>query len=1287
MCVLGAFALFGPDGKNLTPKSQKAQALLALVATSQHGMRARVWLCDKLWSGREPEQALANLRQTLTQIRKCLGPHADLLQADRSTVRIRLDLIELDLLALREKTLLQSADAVLLRKWGEVDFLEGIDVRDPEFEEWLTAERSYWCEVRQQLRGTKLPAVETKPLAMAPPFQAASEAQVITAKSARSVSRATDIHPEPADALKLLSSSRSRLSVIPVAALGHDGVGERPKANDTRGGIWQANAERRYLTVGLCDIVGSSALSELLDPETTRSILDEFQNVCIEVVETYGGTVVSSTGEGILFEFGFPRGHGNDAERALRASLAMVERLSALVIPVGRHSAPKIHARIGVSSGLVLIGPESTDTWQTRYNIVGEAANLAFRIQALAGPNEIIATRETLDLVEGLFEVQSRGVQKLKGFSRSVHAFEIKGPSARADRSHARFQRGSTKIIGRGQQIEQIENLWNDVRTNLTLKLCCIEGEAGVGKTRLTYEFLQKCGIDRERLIKLSCFEIFDSTPLYPIASFLRSEARLSKEDSIADKARKIRTLLQRFGIDGPKEYRVMESFLGFTPSDSTTLGSMTPRQRKTFEFELLANLFDDFAKQSPCVLCVDDAHWLDPSSTEFLNLLANRFSSRPVLVLLTSRRKLVLEVDQSVVTGILLNPLTLAESLQVATSVPGGQHLTADVLHQLAELSDGIPFYIEQLTCAALERLESWLERAPQDFRTSNDLPLPLAELLFERLDRVAGVQPMLRVASAFARPVTAHGLSAILQVSVNEIAQLLEILVGEGIFFRSHSEGEFSYDFRHALLRRACYAAMVTAVRHETHRQIFKALHSMESPKSSVPNEILAHHLAAGALYEDAAAAWLKAGTEAVRRSANLEAIGNFQKALSAIENIEDVALRCTLEIAAQASLIGPYVAVKGFSAREVIDCCSAGLQLCAKQASPYVFPFLYARFTWEVSSGRIQAALESATEFISLAADRNYSPGDVIGKRLLGMALFALGKPNEAEQALSGSIARYDPQRDESVTYLFGANSKVTGQALLSLVLFYTGKVDEALVLGRDTLHEADELRHPLSTGIAIGYIGGFIAAYCGEISNVISEARRLVSFSEQHNLRVFKGFGEFFLGWASSQSGNLTSGIQLMAEAIRDLERLEWRLSLPSLLALLADTCVSAGRLGEARQICARAHTMMAEGGERWGESEVYRIEALVAYQTHPRDPALAEIAMRRAIAAARKHCSPTFELRALISAKEIFQPAGVQSTLIERRLSALGRMISFNGLFPSAKKHEPLQPISPVSEKL
>jgi tetratricopeptide (TPR) repeat protein len=328
---------------------------------------------------------------------------------------------------------------------------------------------------------------------------------------------------------------------------------------------------------------------------------------------------------------------------------------------------------------------------------------------------------------------------------------------------------------------------------------------------------------------------------------------------------------------------------------------------------------------------------------------------------------------------------------------------------------------------------------------------------------------------------------------------------------------------------------------------------------------------------------------------------------------------------------------------------------LELCLEgEPSPLVFPLLFGRYTFLIGRARVEEALELAKLFFALAERNSHMAGQVIGHRMIGLARLGLGDTHGAREAVEHSLHLYVPERDGAVTELFGQNAQVHGSALLSLALFCLGEIDTAFRVGIEALRAADELHHPISTAIALGYVGGWVFGLSGAADLLMREVRRLIRISEQHQLRVFRHLGEAMLGWALCQQGSLDQGIAALEQANAALEAAEWRLSGPGLLAILADAKRRCGMLAEARTLSERA-VAAASVADRWIEPEVLRIAALIAAETAPGAPEAPALA-RRAVACARRVASPVFELRCLETLNELTNRS--ERPEIEARLKEL-----------------------------
>jgi class 3 adenylate cyclase/tetratricopeptide (TPR) repeat protein len=1013
--------------------------------------------------------------------------------------------------------------------------------------------------------------------------------------------------------------------------------------------------ERRYLTILFCDLVGFTELSEQLDPEELRDVLSRYQHLTVTVMEGYGGFVATFSGDGISVYFGYPVAHENDAERAVRAGLELIERLRDINVQARHRPVRPLAARIGVHTGLAVIGPEQASAGQSVQSAVGEPVNLAARLQAEAPPNSVVVSEATLELLGGSFDTEPLGARKIRGISRMILVHRIS--RARPASSHMRGRRrGASRMVGRTGDLERVLWRWMNVRQNSRCQTVLVEGEAGIGKTRLVVEFCKRPELADATVLPMACHEIFASTPLYPIGTLLWARIGPAADGDRTADIQNLSKFLDEVGVNSAENLEIAASLLGLTQTSKLDEIAPTPMLVRRRQFAFLISLVQQMTRRQPTVLWIDDAHWLDPSSAELVRDVVAHLADAPFLVLLTLRSFPEGPALPRANEVIYLEPLDAEDCLELARSIPGAQALSDQALSHAVEAADGIPLFAEQLVLSLVDQDADAL-----DLDRTSRLPLTLAELLSERLDRLPGGRRIVQAAACLGRSFTAGFLASLLQSTDEQIVEPLEALVGAEIL-RPWPDGvETRYEFRHALLQRMAYESMVQAERRIMHGRIVTALNERASGVPAIP-ELMAHHLTAAGQFHDAIRMWLHAGVSAARRSAHIEAIQHLRRGLTLLGEISQPQVHRELEMNLQAALIGSITATQGSTSSMLSECCQRGMQLCREgEPTPLVFPFLFGQFTFTICRGHTREAADLAKAFLSLADRNSYDVGRVIGHRLVGMSLLAQGDAAKAREQLERSLQLYSRERDANATHLFGQDAEVHGRSLLSLAQFCLGEVDEALRVGCQALQTADALRHPHSTAIALAYVGGWVLGLCGAPDELMREARRLIEVSEQHRLGAFRAFGAAFFGWALCQKGDLEEGIVALEQAIETFDAVDYRLSLAGHLGNLADAKRRSGQLGDAEALCARAFQIMSAGADRWLEPEVRRIHALIVDNLRPQDSDKAEALYRGAVECARNFGFPVFELRCLLTLQEFLKPlrhdVEVESRI--RELSAFG----------------------------
>ena len=724
--------------------------------------------------------------------------------------------------------------------------------------------------------------------------------------------------------------------------------------------------ERRYLTIVFSDLVGYTQLSEQMEPEDLRDLQLAYQREALKTMESYGGFVASYSGDGILVYFGYPTAHENDAERAVRASLELLKRVPALEAATGVGPATPLAVRIGVHSGLLVIGAELLSMGRTEFGVVGEAVNLASRLKDEAPVNSVVISNETHELVEGLFDTESLGDWRIKGLSRNVAVHRVIGTRPAGGRAAGRMRRGATRMIGRQRELEQLLEVWRNTTQEQRCTTVQVVGEAGVGKTRLIREFCRVPSASGAPILRMNCLEIFATTPLYPAGSVFWSRIGLAAGDDEATRKEKISAYLGRHDIDTPANRLVLASLLGFASTEPAAADPAAPQVVKQEQFSFVAERIARMVDGKPAVIWIDDVHWLDPSSAELLPRVIERVARAPVLLLLTTRsfpKGPALPAPDHVLH---LEQLQREQCLELAKSVPGAQAVSEDLLARAAAASDGNPLFMEQLVIS----LVSQGARSAGRRRTADDLPLTLGEMMSERLDRLQGGRRVVQAAACIGRSFGAGFLGALLENADAQVVEPLEALVEAEILRRHRDDGSSTYEFRHALLQRVAYESMVQSDRRAMHGRIADLLTQRSNSEPVIP-EAMAHHLTQAGRSHDAINAWLDAAAAASRRSALVEAIAHVRSGLALVEGIQEPELRRQLELKLQAAIIGPLTSIKGWTSDEISASCERGIELSlAGDPTPLVFPFIFGQFTFSFSRGYCAAAMSLSQRFIAEA-----------------------------------------------------------------------------------------------------------------------------------------------------------------------------------------------------------------------------------------------------------------------------------------------------------------------------
>src|SRR5437870_1115772 len=636
------------------------------------------------------------------------------------------------------------------------------------------------------------------------------------------------------------------------------------------------SAERRQLTVMFCDLVGSTALSTRLDPEDLRAIISAYHRCCTTLVEQNGGFVAKYMGDGVLVYFGYPQAHEHDAERAVQAGLSLVDAVPKLIAAEGT----PLQVRVGIATGLVVVGDLIGSGEAQERGVVGETPNLAARLQAIAAPGMVVVAERTRRLIGNLFELQDLGNQDLKGIAGPVQAFAAIRRSAVESRFEALHVAGLTALVGRDQEFELLLRRWSQAKAGEG-QVVLLSGEAGIGKSRLTAGLLDHLAPEPHTCLRYFCSPQHTDSALYPIIGQIARAAGLARDDSPQVNLDKLDAMLTRTAMSN-EDAALLADMLSL-PNDGRYSGlELAPSQRRQRTFEAILAQIETIARSTPALIIFEDAHWTDPTSLDMLGLLVDRITKLSALLLVTFRPEFVPPWRGTALT---LNRLARRDVDALIDRVIGETRLTADIRQDILERADGIPLFVEEMTKAVMEAEGEGGAR-----RTAASIPAPTSAVpaslhasLMARLDRLGSAKEVAQIGAAIGREFSHFLLAAVMRKAEGELETELERLITAGLLFRQGVLPHATYLFKHALVQDAAYGTLLRSSRQQLHGQIASTLEEEFPEIVEVQPELLARHCTEAGLDEQAIKYWRTAGEKAVRRASNREAIGHFRRALA--------------------------------------------------------------------------------------------------------------------------------------------------------------------------------------------------------------------------------------------------------------------------------------------------------------------------------------------------------------------------------------------------------------------
>lgn len=1004
-------------------------------------------------------------------------------------------------------------------------------------------------------------------------------------------------------------------------------------------------AERRQLTIMFCDLVGSTALAHRLDPEDLRDVLTAYQSHATAIVTAAGGTIARYQGDGILAYFGYPAAREDDAERAIGAGLEL-----ALGMDGGAALQERLGVRVGIATGVVLVGDLVRSHAADHPPVIGETANLAARLQELAGRNAVVICDTTHRLAGALFTYRDLGLQMAKGLAEPLQAWQVTGRSKVASRFRA-LRRASLPCVGRDADITVLLDHWTQAKAG-NGRVVVVSGEPGIGKSRLAFELNARVRGDRTIILRYDCSPQHQNSMLYPVLERFRRAARSKAgEESTA-----VLGTLASFFQDEGEETRTAIALIAdlmALPGAPSLQSAVDAYSKRALLFEAFIVNLQRLAGWKPLLIVVEDAHWIDASTRELMELFVSRMGQSRMLLLVTCRPEFVPAWHGKPHAGAIeLKPIKSSDAEWLIKQLPGAAGLSDTLVHDIAARADGVPLFIEELTRAVIDSNATGGaggSAAP----SLPAIPSSLHASLTARLDRLGRSREVARVAAAIDREFTSDLLLAVmphytgveLQEALHELVRA-EVLAPSGLQARA-------FTFRHALIQDAAYGMLPRDERKALHERIAVALENRFSEIAAAQPEIVAGHFTKAGMAGSAVRYWTEAGHRAVRGSALIDAAKHFSEAIRLVRELPSSHARDQAELALQL-VLGPVImAIKGYAATETLEVFTRAQALAAASSTTAdQLEILSGLFNVHYGRAELEQALAVAREHLALA--EGDPTAEARGHCFVGQSHSARGNFASARIHFERTLEILAAKAEDTRTLGVYGSQYVVASAFLAGVYAALGDPEKAAASTARSLEYANNSGHLVS--IALAMITQLLSPIPGGLKGDPAEAEEALRFCARHGLSNFHVWARFAQGAILARRGDPRRGIEVMQAAVEASESLGSQLFRPVQLATIASAHARLGETAQALALLDRAIAIAQRTGERRADSALHRLRGEILIATNRRQEG--RLALLRSLEVAKAQQAKSEGERTARTIAKLMGNRPPRATGIRRPLAAL-----------------------------
>ena len=1007
--------------------------------------------------------------------------------------------------------------------------------------------------------------------------------------------------------------------------------------------------ERRQLTVMFCDLVGSTELSEVLDPEEYGEAVRAVQQTSGEVIEQFGGRVAQHLGDGLLVYFGYPQAHEDDAVRAVSAALAILAELPELNERAQQRvpalDGRPLELRIGVHTGPVVVGEMGGGTKRERL-AVGATVNVAARLQGVAEPNSVVISDATHSLARGVFVTENLGAVALKGIEQAVPTYRVKGATGVTRRLELAAARGLTPFVGRDQEVALLLDRWEQVAEGVG-QVVLLSGEAGMGKSRLL-QVLHSRLAESGRWLELHCSAYHQNSALHPVLEVLKEELDVAPGSTAATKVEALERALAAAGLDVPAALPLLAPLLSL-PLDEHYTASVPPAERRQRSLEALASWILSLSEPEPLILVVEDLHWIDPSTLELLGLLIEQAPTARILLLPTFRQSFQPPwPSRSHVLQLTLNRLTRGQVSSLAQRVAGGKELPAEILSEVNAKTDGVPLFVEELTKTILES-DLLQERGDRHelVGPSRDLAIPstLQDSLMARLDRLGTAKEVAQLGAVLGTEFDYELLREVAARGEEELRADLARLEQAELLFRRGFPPRATYFFKHALVQETADQSLLRSRRRELHEHTARVLERQLRDGLEVELEVLANHLAEAGLSEPAVDRYQQAGDRARERSTYAEAVAHFERGLALLEQLPDSRERSARELSLQLALGLALQGsrLRGIKAPEVERAFTRALELCREAGEVReLFPALWGLWYYYNVQAHDYTAADRLVEQLLRLAETTQEPDLLLeAHHAAWMSRHTVGELTAAYEHTRAGLAIYRRDEHHALTQQFGNHDPgVCALYFGAWLLALLGYPEQSAKRMEEAIELADSLGHPF-TRRACRQVALTTALTLRDVPAAGAQIKAAIEIARETGVeagdpggdpgqffRWLQGFGRFHAGQTSEGIARMREGVEVMIEESDHL--------FPLTLSILCEVYAITAQPNEGLALLARTRHLIGPMGGNFNEAELHRVRGELLHICSTPEDDEAEAALRTALDVARAQRAKLLELRAATS---------------------------------------------------